>query len=111
MYRDPFFINVTKNVIWLTVPWDPNKISSNFWINERFQIFLVTLDSTFTKTILRAQITVYFALLNTFQMSQSFDWYNSVLQLLIENYRTSIKNKVYQFSDRNIRNTKILFTL
>ena len=44
-------------------------------------------------------------------MSQSFDSYNSVLQVLIVNYRTSVKNQMQQFSDRNVQNTKILFTL
>ena len=44
-------------------------------------------------------------------MSQSFDWNNSVLQVLIENYRTSVKNKVQQFSDSYVRHTKILFPL
>jgi len=44
-------------------------------------------------------------------MSQSFDSYNSVLQVLIVNYKTSVKNKVQQFSDRDVRTTKILFTL
>jgi len=44
-------------------------------------------------------------------MSQSFDSYNSVLHVLIVNYRTSVNNKVYQFSDRNVNNTKLLFTL
>jgi len=34
-------------VVWLTVSWDP----MNFWINERFQLCNVTLDSTFTNTI------------------------------------------------------------
>jgi len=44
-------------------------------------------------------------------MLHSFDSYNSVFQVPIVNYRTSIKYEVKQFSDRNVRNTKILFTL
>jgi len=39
------------------------------------------------------KFTSAFASLKTFQMSQFFDSYNSVLQVLIENYRTSVKNK------------------
>ena len=45
-----------------------------------------------------------FASLKTFQISQSFDWYNSVLQVLIENYWTSIIN---ESSDRNVGNTRL----
>jgi len=37
-----------------------------------------------------AMLTLFFASLKTFQMSQSFDRYNSVLQVLIENYRISV---------------------
>ena len=44
-------------------------------------------------------------------MSLAFDWYNSDLQVLIENYRTSVNNKVQQFSDRNVRTTKNIHTL
>ena len=50
-----------------------------------------------------------FAWLKNFQIFQYSDWYNSVLHVLIENYRTIVKNKVLQFSDRNVRNIKILF--
>ena len=38
-------------------------------------------------------------------MSQAFHWRNSLLHVLIENYRTS-GPKAYQFSDRNVRNIK-----
>ena len=38
-------------------------------------------------------------------MSQSFDWYNSVLQVLDENYRTSVKNKC---SSSRIETSEIL---
>ena len=40
-------------------------------------------------------------------MSQYFDRYISVLQVLIENYWTSVKNKVKQFSDKDVRTTRL----
>jgi len=59
------------------------------WINECFPIFLVNQDSTFTKTICGAQLLLVI-LHQTFQMSQSFDWYNSVLQVLKSKNNTKI---------------------
>ena len=45
-------------------------------------------------TVLKFYFCFLFASLTPFQMSQSYDRYNLVLEVLIENYRTSFKNKV-----------------
>jgi len=44
-------------------------------------------------------------------MSQAFNCYNLVLQVLNGNYRTSVKNKSVAVLGQNFRNTKIFFTL
>ena len=69
------------------------------------------LDLTFTKTILRCLNVISWSAFcitkNISQMSQYFDRYISVLQVLIENYWTSVKNKVKQFSDKDVRTTRL----
>ena len=82
-----------QDVVWLTVHWDPNKFSSGSM--NVFRYFKSHSIQLLQRQFCGAQILpVFFASLKAFQMSQYFDWYNLVLQVLIVNYITSVKNKV-----------------
>ena len=85
-----------QDVVWLTVPCDSNKSLSQTLIKNNsvtasrsMNVFRYFNDARFNfykdDFAMHSFLLVFFASLNNFSMSQSFNWYNSVLQVIIVN--------------------------